>query len=308
MRIFTIGETTYDILFRNGQPVSACSGGSAYNSAVSLGRCGLPVSLVTTFGKDKIGDLSMRFLKDNGVNCDLIKRFDGRSRVALAFFDSNKNADYSFYPASEDVFPSYPIPHKHDVILLGSSFALRDFGREELLRFLKEAQEVGCTIIYDPNARQCVTHKPDLLRKIFENIALASIVKGSDQDFLNIFGIETAKNALSKICESGDRILVYTRGAEGSELLTAEMHLEIPAKKTQVVSTIGAGDNFSAGLVYGLYQILSANQKIEVLTSNHWEEIMNYGTHFASAVCGSSDNYIPEEDAKLLRSVNVRSE
>ena len=102
MKIFTIGETTYDILFRNGQPVSGCSGGSAYNSAVSLGRCGLPVSLITTFGNDKIGDFSMSFLKANGVNCDLIKRFEGRSRVALAFFDCNENADYSFYPASED--------------------------------------------------------------------------------------------------------------------------------------------------------------------------------------------------------------
>ena len=35
MRIFTIGETTYDILFRDGRPVGACSGGSAYNSAIS---------------------------------------------------------------------------------------------------------------------------------------------------------------------------------------------------------------------------------------------------------------------------------
>ena len=189
MKIFTIGETTYDILFRNGQPVSGCSGGSAYNSAVSLGRCGLPVSLITTFGNDKIGDFSMSFLKANGVNCDLIKRFEGRSRVALAFFDCNENADYSFYPASEDVVPSYPMPDMKDVILLGSSFALRDNGREELLRFLKEAQKAGCTVIYDPNARQCVNDKPDILRKIIENISLASIVKGSDQDFINIFGI-----------------------------------------------------------------------------------------------------------------------
>ena len=74
MRIFSIGETTYDILFRDGQPVSACSGGSAYNSAISLGRCGLPITLISTFGDDPIGDLSSEFLKNNGVKCDLIKR------------------------------------------------------------------------------------------------------------------------------------------------------------------------------------------------------------------------------------------
>ena len=75
MSVYTIGETTYDILFRNGEPVGACSGGSAYNSAISLGRSGVPVSLVTTFGQDQIGDFSFELLKNNGVNCDLIKRF-----------------------------------------------------------------------------------------------------------------------------------------------------------------------------------------------------------------------------------------
>ena len=85
MRIFTIGETTYDILFRESVPVAAHSGGSAYNSSISLGRCGLPVSLISTFGTDSIGDLSYKFLTENGVNCQLIKRFEGKSRIALAF-------------------------------------------------------------------------------------------------------------------------------------------------------------------------------------------------------------------------------
>jgi len=86
---------------------------------------------------DHIGDLSMKFLTSNGVNCNLIKRFDGQSRVALAFFNTDNNADYSFYQASKDVFPEYPEPQKNDLILLGSSFAIRDNGRENLLGFLQ---------------------------------------------------------------------------------------------------------------------------------------------------------------------------
>jgi len=302
MRIFTIGETTFDILFRDGNPVGACSGGSAFNSAISLGRCKLPVCLISTFGNDHIGDLSMKFLTRNGVNCNLIKRFDGQSRVALAFFDTNNNADYSFYQASKDVFPDYPEPQKNDLILLGSSFAIRDNGRENLLGFLRQAKEAGCIIIYDPNARQSLTGKPEIVNKILQNIALATIVKGSDQDFQNIFGLNAAKSVFTRISESGNKTLVYTKGAEGAELFTPDFNFVVQAKETKVISTIGAGDNFSAGIVYGLFNQLDNSLSFEELAPHDWEKIMNYGILFSSEVCGSSENYLSEETAESLRS------
>ena len=303
MRIFTIGETTYDILFRDGRPVGACSGGSAYNSAISLGRCGLSVSLISTFGNDHIGDLSLAFLTKNGVNCNLIKRFDGQSRIALAFFDSDNNADYSFYQASKDVFPDYPVPQKNDIILLGSSFAVRDNGRENLLGFLRQSKDAGCIIIYDPNARQSLTEKPEIVNKILENIVLATIIKGSDQDFRNIFGLTDGESVYSLISESGNQVLVYTKGAEGAELFTRDFHLEIVANNTKVVSTIGAGDNFSAGIVYGLFKYLANNLLFEKLTLHEWKKIMDLGILFASEVCGLSENYLTEETGKRLRSI-----
>jgi len=302
MRIFTIGETTFDILFRNGNPVGACSGGSAFNSAISLGRCRLPVNLISTFGDDHIGDLSMAFLTRNGVNCNLIKRFDGQSRVALAFFDADNNADYSFYQASKDVFPEYPELQKNDLILLGSSFAIRDNGRENLLEFLYQAKEAGCIIIYDPNARQPLTDKPEIVNKILQNIALATLVKGSDQDFQNIFGLNDAKSVFTRISESENKYLVYTKGADGAELFTPDFNFAVQAKETKVISTIGAGDNFSAGIVYGLFNQLDNNLSFEELAPPDWAKIMNYGILFSSEVCGSSENYLSEETAESLRS------
>jgi len=308
MRIFTIGETTYDILFRNGQPASACSGGSAYNSAISLGRCGLPVSLISTFGNDAVGELSHDFLLKNGVNCSYIKRFNGRSRVALAFFDRKNNADYSFYPASEDIFPEYPVPQKNDILLLGSSFALRENGRGELLAFLQQARDNGCITIYDPNARQIMIDKPELLKKIITNMGFATIIKGSDQDFRNIYGVNDGISAFFRIPESENGLLVYTKGVEGAEFFARNVHLEVPAKATNVVSTIGAGDNFSAGIVYRLFYKLKSSPNWKDLSIKDWKEIMSFGAFFASAVCSSNENYIPEEIAKKLRSGNGQKE
>lgn len=295
MRIFTIGETTFDISFKNGQPVGACSGGSAYNSAISLGRANIPVSLITTFGTDHIGDLSLEFLKQNRVNWSYVKRFDGRSRLALAFFDQANQAHYSFYPASEELFPDYPTPLGDDIILLGSSFALRDHGREELLGFLTSAREKGALIIYDPNARQSMLDQPENLRKIYQNISLATIVKGSDEDFKHIFGSSNGEEVYQKIENLGTSYLVYTEGKKGAQLFTPSNVFSVPAVETVVLSTIGAGDNFSAGIIYGLREQLGLNQKITELGKQEWEIILNHGTYFASAVCGSMENYIPED-------------
>jgi len=236
----------------------------------------------------------------NGVNCNLIKRFDGKSRVALAFFDSENNADYSFYQASKDVYPEYPEPRKNDLILLGSSFAIRDNGRESLLEYLRQAKEAGCIIIYDPNAREPLTEKPEIVNKILQNIAIATIVKGSDQDFQNIFGHNDAKNVYARISESGNEYLVYTKGADGAELFTPDFDFAVNAKETKVISTIGAGDNFSAGIVFGLFNCITKNVQLGNLTCHQWEKIMNYGILFSSDVCGSSENYISKETAESL--------
>jgi fructokinase len=300
MRIYTIGETTYDILFRDSTPVGSCSGGSAYNSAISLGRCGLPVSLISTFGNDHVGDLSMAFLKSNGVGCDLIQRFDGLSRIALAFIDPENNADYSFYPASKDVVPQYPEPLKNDIVLLGSSFAIRDNGREDLLAYLKKLKAVGGVIIYDPNARQRTIGKPEIQKKIFENFELASIIKGSDQDFRNILGIEGGQNVFKRLSEFGPKCLFYTKGSLGAELYAAEIQLDVPSIKIKVQSTVGAGDNFSAGIVYGLSKYLNEDSSYTSFAINDWKELLEAGTLFASEVCSSVENYLPVESAKKL--------
>ena len=301
-RIFTIGETTYDILFKDGNPSGGCGGGSAFNSAISLGRCGLPVSLISTFGKDRIGDLAFKMLDENKVDVSLINRFEGGSRVALAFFDQNQNPEYSFYPASVEATPNYPAPLENDIILLGSSFALRDTGRDALLNFLKKCRGKGCIIIYDPNARKHLAHDPYLMKKIMENISLATIVKGSDEDFRFIINKSEGSAVYKLIQRTGPRYLFYTKGHGGAELFTPDLHLEMKAKKISVVSSIGAGDNYSAGIVFGLFNKLRQNTPLNNFNYIDWNYIMALGNSFAANVCQSSENYISLEMAEKFKS------
>ena len=92
-RVIGIGETVLDILFKNDQPQKAVPGGSTFNSIVSLGRAGVPCVMVTEVGGDHIGEMTCKFLRDNGVSDEFVCRHKGtKSHITLAFLDENNDA------------------------------------------------------------------------------------------------------------------------------------------------------------------------------------------------------------------------
>src|SRR4030042_701960 len=96
--IFGIGETVFDIILKQGQPVAAKAGGSVLNAFVSLGRLGMTVHFISEYGTEPVGELIDRFLNENNVSTRYVTRYqDGKSTLALAFLDENNNASYTFY-------------------------------------------------------------------------------------------------------------------------------------------------------------------------------------------------------------------
>ena len=104
--IYAIGETIYDIIFKNDEPLTAKAGGAMLNTAVSLGRLGLTIHLVSEYATDRAGDIINGFLHDNGVDTSLIYRYkDGKTALSLAFLNDAGEAKYSFYK----IYPASPI-------------------------------------------------------------------------------------------------------------------------------------------------------------------------------------------------------
>ena len=61
-KIYAIGETLLDIIFKNNQPQTAKPGGAMLNSVVSVGRMDLPVYFISEYGIDDAGNLVDSFL------------------------------------------------------------------------------------------------------------------------------------------------------------------------------------------------------------------------------------------------------
>jgi fructokinase len=123
------------------------------NSAVSLGRTGIPVELVSELGSDVLGDMICSFLEENAVPTQQISRYHKRrSPLALAFLDSGNNAHYSFY---EDFPPDRTLNvsrgfTQEDFVMSGSILACLEPLRYELNRIRDAAAEAGATVLYDP--------------------------------------------------------------------------------------------------------------------------------------------------------------
>jgi fructokinase len=300
-KIYGIGETVLDIIFKDGQPRAAKAGGSVLNSVVSMGRMELPVSFISEYGLDDVGRLIDNFLKNNGVNSSFVHRFNnGSTSLALAFLDNKNDAHYSFYKD----FPGnrldikFPVIEKDDIVQCGSFYAIWPEIREKFKTFIQKAKKKGALIIYDPNFRQTHLSELDILKPlIIENMQMASLLRGSDEDFKNIFGINNPDEAWD-VVRNYCKCLVYTANIEGVYIRTPSFSGKFPVQKITPVSTIGAGDNFNAGMITSIYRNNIQKEQLEKLTEQEWAKVITTAVAFATHVCLSYENYISPEFAK----------
>jgi fructokinase len=301
-KVFTIGETVYDIIFKNGRIQTGKAGGSMLNSSVSLGLLGIDVSFISEIGADQVGELINKFLIKNHVSTNFIYLFeDGKTPIALAFLDENQNAAYSFYKIYPGKRLQQPFPEitSGDIVLFGSFFSLSPQVRQPLIGFIKKARASGAIIIYDPNIRK--SHKseiPELQNLIYENISLADIIRGSDEDFKTMFGVNNFQEATEIFKNSGNQIFIYTAGGDNVRLFSNNATSSFSVPDIIPLSTIGAGDNFNAGIIYALLKQNIFRKDLNNLPSDQWYEIINTGIELSQEVCKSYNNYISASFAK----------
>ncbi|MGW8315699.1 MAG: carbohydrate kinase family protein [Bacteroidales bacterium] len=302
--IFAVGETILDIIFKEGQPQAARPGGSAFNAAITLGRLGTPVTMISEMGDDRVGDLIAAFMEENGVDTGSLSRYEeGQSAIALAFLNEESDAEYQFYKDYPHQRLQVEAPEfgPHDLLLFGSFYALNPGIRPRLTQLLQKASDAGVLILYDPNFRS--THMPEreeLVPVILENMDYATVVRASDEDLQNIFHVDGPEEAWEHV-RRHSQVLVYTANANGVTLFTEHQRFHMEVEVIEPISTIGAGDTFNAGIIYGLYLRGIRRDQIGALGKADWEQILTGAMEFSKEVCLSYDNYLPVELALRIK-------
>lgn len=310
-KVYAIGETVLDILLKGNQPFTAKAGGSCLNSAVTLGRLGLPIYFIGEYGLDEVGNFIDRFLIDNNVNTDYVYRYyDGKSALALAFLNEQNDASYDFYKIypKKRLHIQFPELKQDDIVLFGSFYAITEEVRDKLIKFVAEAKKKKAIVIYDPNFRKTHLHElPKLKPMIMENIKYSKIVRGSNEDFSFIFGSRDADETYSILPDKKPSLL-YTANKKGVYLRTPDLQESYPVHKIDPQSTIGAGDNFNAGIVYSLIKNNIRYKDLSGLKADVWNDIVTTAVDFATHVCMSYDNYLSEEFAEKYKLPTEESE
>ena len=314
-KVFGIGETVLDIIFKDDHPIGAVPGGSVFNSIISLGRCGVHAAFISETGNDRVGRRIVAFLQDNGVDASCVYVYpNSKSPISLAFLNMNGDAEYIFYKDHPNDHIDFVTPevHEDDIVLFGSYYAVNPVIRAQVHGFLEHARRCGAILYYDVNFR--ASHKDEVVKltpNILENLEMADVVRGSSEDFDVMFH-KTDPDAIYR-----SQIAFYTHNfifTQGSQpvVLRAQGGLRkqypvtpLPSGEGQgagLVSTIGAGDSFNAGFVYGLLRHGIRRADIgQGLTEQQWDALIGSAQQFSTNVCQSLDNYVSTTFAEQKR-------
>ena len=299
-KVIGIGETILDVIFKNDQPIGAVPGGSMFNGLISLGRVGMNAGFISETGNDRIGRKIIKFLEDNHVDASNISVYpETKSPVSLAFLNDQNDAEYIFYKdhPNDKLDFIFPDIQPDDIVMYGSFYAVNPVIRPQMFAFLEHAQRQGAILYYDVNFR--ASHANDVMKvtpNILENLEFADIVRGSKEDFEVMFNKSEAdivyRSQISFYCKN----FIYTQGAEPLILKgVGGFSKDYPVAQTETVSTIGAGDNFNAGFVYGLVKYGITREMLETgVAEELWDKVIDEAQQFATNVCQSINNSVDQ--------------
>ena len=250
--IVGIGEILWDML-----PSGKALGGAPANFAYHATRLGEEGWAVSAIGDDALGREIMDIVTAKQLK-NVISVTDKPTGTVQVELDAKGVPTYTIMEdVAWDNIPFTPemesLAQRADAVCFGS-LVQRMASRESVLRFLR-ATRPETLKVFDINLRQHY-YTPEVLE---ESLKLADILKINDEEIrivAEMFCLEgddvAACHAL--IDRYALRLVILTKGADGSEVITADETIPQPAGEARVVDTVGAGDSFTAAFVVAYLQ------------------------------------------------------
>ena len=266
--ILSCGEALIDMLPRDsteGEPAFApYAGGAVFNTAIALGRLGAPAGFLSGLSTDLFGDVLRATLAASHVDTGHAILSDRPTTLAFVKL-TNGQASYAFYDentAGRLIRPS-------DLPALPASITAMFFGGISLMvepggatyEALMAREAASRVTMIDPNIRPSfIADAAHYRARIARMIALADIVKLSDEDLHWLEGDGDIAALARGILARGPKVVFITEGASGARGITTSHEVFVAAQKVTVADTVGAGDTFNAGVLAALHAAGALNK------------------------------------------------
>ena len=267
------------------------AGGAPANVAAAVARLGGRAAMVSQGGEDAFGTHILKVLRSNGVDTTHVFR-TGRANTGLAFvsLDATGNREFSFFrnPSADlflsqdqitaDIFDDCAALHFCSVDLV--DWPVRAAHRKAI----GLARRAGAIVSFDPNVRLPLWSSPEECQAaIREFLPYADLVKLSDDEVEFVTGCADERDAAEKLFAMGCRLLIVTRGTDGSAAYTsAGAQGFAETLRVPVTDTTGAGDSFIGSFLYQLTRDGVDCGGLAALTGEQLTRYLAFSAQYAS--------------------------
>jgi fructokinase len=288
--IAVAGEALIDLI-EGANGLLPHPGGGPFNTAVSLGRLGVPVAFVGRLSNDPFGRLLERRLAESGVDRRYVLRGDAPTPIALVHATADGDHDFSFYlsgTAYADVTVADVPSFEPEVGALHvGTLALATDPPAAAFEHLIEREAARRLVVVDPNIRPAVCGERETYLHRFESWAgRAHVVKLSHDDADWLYPGATYDSVVDTILARGAQLVVLTLGPDGALARTLAAGAGVASPRVSVVDTVGAGDAFGAGLLRRLWENAWLDARaVSMLRDDELADLMSFAAAVAALQC-----------------------
>jgi fructokinase len=256
--VVVCGEALIDIIRTGDGAQHAAPGGGPFNTTRALARLGVPAAFLGRLSDDERGRELGRLLVADGASLELASIGHERTTIALAELDSAGGAHYRFdvegtsAPNLAPAMLQAQLSPDVRAIHVGSLGLVLEPIASTLIEFVERERE-GRLVMLDPNVRPGLIPDDVHRARLLKVIALATVVKGSEDDFAWLYPRQAYREVARRLLDLGVRLVVVTQGADGAFGATRDSEVVAKSPRIDVVDTIGAGDAFGAALLAWLH-------------------------------------------------------
>lgn len=235
-------------------------GGAEMNFAIGCARLGLNSKWISRLGKDEFGQVIYNFARGEGIDVSAVNFIEGvPTSVNFKEIHANGSGKTYYYRTpspiaflSEEDITEELFDGIHAVHLTGVYLALGEQNMVIAKKILTIAKQKGLIVSFDPNIRLklwTLEKAREAFEMVFPEVDI--LLTGLDELQL-ISGKQTLEDLVEYTAKFALQDLVIKDGDNGSKLFRNGRWIEAPGFSVTPVDTVGAGDGFDAGYIYGI--------------------------------------------------------
>jgi sugar/nucleoside kinase (ribokinase family) len=238
-------------------------GGSAGNTVVALAQLGGKAFYSCKVAHDSLGDFYVKDLQAQGVNTNLThtRAMAGQTGSCMVLVTPDAERSMcTFLGVSAELDDVALHPQdivKSKIYYMEGYLAASPTGLAAALKGRKIAQEAGVALALTLSDVSMIQFcKAGLDAMLGEGVDYLFCNQEEAQVWCGTEDLEQVRQTLKKLA----KMVCFTRGAQGSEVLTAEQSWHVPAEKVKAIDTNGAGDMFAGAFLYAMTRGYAPNQ------------------------------------------------